>query len=92
MYNPKLINLMMRDIQKNFQNSCVTEVGLPNFQKMILHMLRSHLPKLEPKFIKYNNEFWLEICKEDKKFQDTELSKHCSHRKLKCFIKQRPNF
>ena len=35
-------------------------------------MLQSHLPKLEPKFIKYNNEFWLEICKEDKKFQDTE--------------------
>ena len=72
MYNPKLINLMMRDIQKVFRILVLLKLDCLISKKMIVHMLRSHLPKLEPKFIKYNNEFWLEICKEDKKFQDTE--------------------
>ena len=52
--NPdKCIDLMLTN--RSFQNSCVIDTGLPDFHKMAVTVLRSHLNKLGPKIIHYRD-------------------------------------
>ena len=48
---PKCIDLMLTNRNRSFQNSRVTDTELPDFHKMTVTTIRSHLNKLGPKII-----------------------------------------
>ena len=53
--NPKCIDLMLTNRQRNFQNFCVIKTGLCDFHQMTVTVLRSYFLKAEPKIIMYRN-------------------------------------
>ena len=59
---------MLTNRNRRFQNSCVIDTGLPDFQKMAVTILRSQLKKLGPKISDYkktsNDAFRSELVTE----------------------------
>ena len=49
--NPKTIDLMLTNSVHSFQNSCALEIGLSDFHKMTVTVLKSYLEKKQPKII-----------------------------------------
>ena len=52
---PKCIDLLLRNRNRSFQNSCVIDRGLSDLHKMTVTRLRSHLNKLGRKIIHYRD-------------------------------------
>ena len=52
---PTCIDLMLRNRNRSFQNSCVIDADLCHLGKMTVTVLRSHLNKLSPKIIQYRD-------------------------------------
>ena len=53
--NPSCIDLFLTNNAKCFQKSSVFESGLSDFHKLIVAVMKSHIPKQQPKIIKYRN-------------------------------------
>ena len=49
--NPKTTDLMLKNSVGSFQNSCALEIGLSNFHKMTVTVLKSYMEKKQPKII-----------------------------------------
>ena len=49
--NPKTTDLMLKNSVGSFQNSCALEIGLSNFHKMTVTVLKSYREKKQPKII-----------------------------------------
>ena len=49
--NPKTTDLMLKNSVGSFQNSCALEIGLYNFHKMTVTVLKSYREKKQPKII-----------------------------------------
>ena len=52
---PNCIDLLLRNRNRSFQNSCVIDRGLSDLHKMTVTRLRSHLNKLGRKIIHYRD-------------------------------------
>ena len=73
--NPACIDLILTNCPRSFQNSSVFEIGLSDFHKFTITVLKQYFPKLKPKVVNYrdyrnfrNNKFRTEL--------DTEMLKH----------------
>ena len=53
--NPSCIDLFLTNNANCFQKSSVFETGLSDFHKLIVTVMKSHIPKQQPKIIKYRN-------------------------------------
>ena len=53
--NPSFIDLFLTNSANCFQKSSVFETGLSDFQKLIVTVIKSHIPMQQPKIIKYRN-------------------------------------
>ena len=53
--NPLCIDLFVTNNANCFQKSSVFETGLSNFHKLIVTVMKSHIPKQQPKIIKHRN-------------------------------------
>ena len=53
--NPKCIDPMLATRQRSFQNLCVIEAGLSDFQKMAVTVVKSCFQNLELKIISYTD-------------------------------------
>ena len=53
--NPSCIDLFLTNNANCFQRSLVLETGLSDFHKLIVTVMKSHIPKQQPKIIKYRN-------------------------------------
>ena len=69
--NPKSIDLMLTNSVHSFQNSCALEIGLSDFHKMTVTVLKSYLKKKQPKIIFYrdfgkfsNNDFKTQLLRD----------------------------
>ena len=69
--NPKSINLMLTNSVHSFQNSCALEIGLSDFHKMTVTVLKSYLEKKQPKIMFYrdfrkfsNNDFRTQLLRD----------------------------
>ena len=49
--DPKTTDLMLKNSVGSFQNSCALEIGLSNFHKMTVTVLKSYREKKQPKII-----------------------------------------
>ena len=47
--NPKTTDLILTNSVCSFQNSCSIEIGLPDFHRMTVTVLKSYLEKKQPK-------------------------------------------
>ena len=50
---PSCIDLIQTNCPCSFQNSCVIEIGLSDFHKMVITVIKTTFRKMEPKVIKY---------------------------------------
>ena len=69
--NPSCIDLILTNSPRSFQDSCVFETGLSNFQKLTATALKQYFPKRKPKIVSYrdyrnfqNDEFRAELDNE----------------------------
>ena len=53
--NPTCIDVILANCPRSFQNSCVTQTGLPDFHKMIVTIMKTSYRKFEPRFINYRD-------------------------------------
>ena len=53
--NPSVIDLMLTNCPRSYQNSSAIETGLSDFHKMTVTVLKTYFKKQEPKFIAYRN-------------------------------------
>ena len=53
--NPSCIDLFLTNNANCFQKDSVFETGLSDFHKLIVTVMKSHIPKQQPKIIKYRN-------------------------------------
>ena len=53
--NPSCIDLIPTNSPRSFQDSCVFETGLSDFQKLTTTVLKQYFPKLKPKIVSYRN-------------------------------------
>ena len=53
--NPSYIDLLLTNNANCFQKSSGFETGLSDFHKLIVTVMKSHIPKQQPKIIKYRN-------------------------------------
>ena len=49
--NPEFIDLILTNVPRNFQSTCVVETGLSDFHLMILTVMRKSFKKYQPKTI-----------------------------------------
>ena len=52
---PTSIDEMLTNSNRSFQNSCAIEMGLSDFHKMIVTILKTYFQKKEPKIIQYRD-------------------------------------
>ena len=52
---PTSIDVMLTNSYRSFQNSCAIEMGLSDFHKMIVTILKTFFQKKEPKIIQYRD-------------------------------------
>ena len=52
---PTCIDLILTNVPRSFQSTCVVETGLSDFHLMTLIVLRKSFKKLQPKLIKYKS-------------------------------------
>ena len=71
MDNLSCIDLILTNHPKCFQNSGVYEIGISDFHKLTLTVLKTYFQKAKPRIIKYryyehfdNNEFRFELIRE----------------------------
>ena len=69
--NPSCIDLILKKSSRSFQDSCVFETGLSDFQKLTTTVLKQYFPKPKPKIVSYrdyrnfqNDEFRAELDNE----------------------------
>ena len=53
--NPSCIDLIPTNSPRSFQDSCVFETGLSDFQKLTTTVLKQYFPKPKPKIVSYSN-------------------------------------
>ena len=53
--NPSCIDLIPTNSPQSFQDSCVFETGLSDFQKLTNTVLKQYFPKPTPKIVSYRN-------------------------------------
>ena len=53
--NPSCVDLILRNRLRSFQNSCTFEIGLSEFHKMTLTVLKSSFAKQKPRILNYRN-------------------------------------
>ena len=53
--NPSLIDLILTNCPRSFQNTTTVETGLSDFHKMTLTVLKTHFEKLPPQIIAYRD-------------------------------------
>ena len=53
--NPSCIDLIPTNSPRCFQDSCVFETGLSDFQKLTTTVLKQYFPKPKPKIVSYRN-------------------------------------
>ena len=53
--NPSCIDLIPTNSPRSFQDSCVFETGLSDFQKLTTTVLKQYFPKPKPKIVSYRN-------------------------------------
>ena len=53
--HPTCINLILTNRQKSFQNSTIIEIGLSDFHKLTIAVLKSYFKKWKPKELIYRN-------------------------------------
>ena len=53
--NPSCIDLIPTNSPQSFQDSCVFETGLSDFQKLTTTVLKQYFPKPKPKIVSYRN-------------------------------------
>ena len=52
---PTSIDEMLTNSNRSFQNSCAIEMGLSDFHKMIVTILKTYFQKKEPKIMQYQD-------------------------------------
>ena len=69
--NPSCIDLILTNSPRSFQDSCVFETGLSDFNKLTATVLKQYFPKPKPKIVNYrdyrnfrNDEFRAELGNE----------------------------
>ena len=69
--NPLCIDLVLTNSHRSFQNTNVFEIGLSDFHKMTVSVLKSHFPKQKSNIVSYrsykrfrNNSFRIELDNE----------------------------
>ena len=55
MLNPKCLDLMLTNMPRNFQDTCVIETGLSDFHLMTLTVMRKNFKKIKPRIINYRS-------------------------------------
>ena len=53
--NPECIDLMLTNKPLGFKNTYVIEIGLSDFHKMIVAVMKMHFPKMNPQIVSYWN-------------------------------------
>ena len=53
--NPVCIDLILTNVLRSYQNTCVVETGLPDFHLMTLTVMRKSFKKYQPKIINYRS-------------------------------------
>ncbi len=53
--NPSCIDLIITNKKQCFQNTSAVEIGLSDFHKLVVTVLKAHYQKLKPKVITYRN-------------------------------------
>ena len=54
--HPKCIDLILTNVPRSFQTTCVIETGLSDFHLMTLIVIRKSFKKLKPRVINYRSE------------------------------------
>ena len=64
--HPKCIDLILTNVPRSFQTTCVIETGLSDFHLMTLTVMRKSFKKLKPRVINYRSykHFWNEVIRE----------------------------
>ena len=52
---PSCIDLILTNKPRSFQHSCVIEIGLSDFHKMTVTVMKTFFEKLQPRVVKYRN-------------------------------------
>ena len=50
---PISIGVMLTTSYRSFHNSCAIDMGLSDFHKIIVTVIKSHFPKREPKIVQH---------------------------------------
>ena len=53
--NPSTIDLILTNRKHSFQNTTALEVGISDFHKLVLTVLKAHFQKAKPKIITYHD-------------------------------------
>ena len=53
--HPKCTDLILTNVLRSFQNTCVIETGLSDFHLMALTVMRKSFKKLKPRVINYGS-------------------------------------
>ena len=63
---PKCIDLILTNVPRSFQTTCVIETGLSDFHLMTLTVMRKSFKKLKPRVINYRSykHLWIEVIRE----------------------------
>ena len=56
---PSCIDLILTNCPRSFQNSCVIETGLSDFQKLVATVMKATYKKSQPKIITYRSYKYL---------------------------------
>ena len=61
---PTSIDLILTNIPRSFQSTCVIETGLSDFHLMTLTVLRKNVRKIKPRIISqyFSNEYYRKLC------------------------------
>ena len=68
--------LILNNKPKRIQNSCIIEIGLSDFQKLILTLFRTWITCLEPKIFPYCNYKYLDLNGTEFLFKTVEPNKN----------------
>ena len=65
--HPKCIDLILTNVPRSFQTTCVIETGLSDFHLMTLTVMRKRFKKLKARVINYRSykHFWNEVFREN---------------------------
>ena len=69
------IDVMLTNKPRCFQNTTVVETGLSDFHGLVLTLMKTHIPRLKPKVIKYRSYKKFEPEKFLRDVKDTDLKK-----------------